>query len=104
MSSISFAGVSSGVQTDALVSAILGFVVLFEDVERVAMVQLHADGAEDGAYRARGAPLFADDLADVVRRDPQLQDRVIVAVDGCDFDCRRLIDQGDSDLPDQFSH
>jgi hypothetical protein len=44
-------------------AAMLGFVALFEDVERVAVVQFHTDGAQDGSHRAGCASLLADDLA-----------------------------------------
>jgi len=57
---------------DALATDFSGL-VFFQDVERVAMMHLHADGAQDGAYRTGGAPLLADDLAHVLRRTRSLR-------------------------------
>src|SRR5262249_25826927 len=47
--------------------------VFFNDVEVVFAVAAQAGGVEDGAQRARGAPLLADDLAQVAGGDAQLQ-------------------------------
>src|SRR4051812_19055763 len=55
---------------------------LLQDFQRVTLFQLHAGGAQDGADGARRPALFADDLAKIVRRDPQLEDRALFA-----FEC-----------------
>jgi hypothetical protein len=81
---------------------ILDFVVLFEDVERVAVMQLHADRAQDGSYGPRGAALLTDNLANVWRGDAEFEDSIFFPVDGLHRDSRRLIDQGTRDFADQF--
>src|ERR1700691_5626727 len=72
--------------------------VFFEDIERVAAMELHADGAQNGAHRAGGAALFADDLAHILRSDTQLEDGAFVPADGLDLHSCRLIDQCLGDL------
>jgi len=79
-------------------------VVLFEDVEREAVMQLHADGSENCAHRACGAALFADDLADILRRDAQLEDGVFIAVDGLDLNGGWLVHESLGDFPDQVGN
>ena len=66
-------------------------------------MQLHADGAQNGAHRTGGAALLADDLAHILRRHAQLEDGAFVAADGLDVDSFRLIDQRPGDLADQFA-
>ena len=68
------------------------------------MVQLDADGAEDGAHRTRGATLLADDLAHVLGRDTEPENGVFVAVHGFDVDGCRLIHQGPRNFADQFGN
>jgi hypothetical protein len=82
--------------------ASLAFVVFFEDVKRVAMVQLHADGAEDSAHRAGGAALFPDDFAYVLRRNAEFKNGIFVAVDRLNFNGRRLIYECPRDFADQL--
>ena len=67
-------------------SAGRGLIVFFQDVERVAAMQLHADGAQNCADRTGGAALLADDLANILRCHPQPQDGVLVPADGLDLD------------------
>lgn len=76
--------------------------VFFKDVEGEAMVQLHADGAQDGAHGARRAALLANDFADVPGGHAQLEDRVFFAVHRLHVDCCGLVHQGPRDLADQF--
>jgi hypothetical protein len=66
------------------------------------VVQLHADGAQNGANRTGGTALFADDLAYILRGNPKLEHRVLLAVHGLDFDGLRSVYKGLGDLPDQL--
>jgi hypothetical protein len=80
----------------------LVFVVLFQDVERVAMVKLHAHRSKDGSHRASGAALLADDFSNVLRRNAQLEDGVLIPIDGLDLYGCWLIHKGPRDFADQF--
>ena len=77
-------------------------VVFFEDVKRVAVVKLHADGAEDGADGAGGAALLANHFAYILRRDAQAENRALVPAHRLDLDGGWLIHQGLGDLAHQF--
>src|ERR1035437_10980555 len=56
----------------------LSGLVFFQNVERVAVMHLHADSAQYGAYRTGGTSLFAADLAHVLRRHAELEDSVFI--------------------------
>ncbi len=46
----------------------------FQNVEREAMLQLHAGSAENGTYGAGSPSLFANHLANIFRRDAKTND------------------------------
>ena len=67
-----------------------GLVVFFQDIERVAVMELHADGAQDRADGAGGSALLADDFADVLGSNLEPEDSVLLAGNGLHLDCSRL--------------
>jgi hypothetical protein len=87
-----------------LLEIIRDLVAFLEDVERVAAMELHADGAENGANRTRGAALLADDFADVLGRDAETEDGALVAADGLDLDGSRFVYQRLGDFADQIDN
>ena len=76
----------------------------FDDVEREAVLELHAGGAEDGAQRARGASLFANDFTDVSGRDVEAEHRGVLIGEDFDLDRVGIVDQGAGDLRHQGLH
>src|SRR5437764_1341628 len=78
--------------------------LIFDDLEERPLVLLAGGGGEDGAQGARGAPLLADDLAEVVGRDAQLEDRRLVAGDLAHLDGVRVVDERPGDERDQILH
>jgi hypothetical protein len=75
--------------------------VFFEDVERVPVVELHADGSENGTHGPGSTPLLADNLAHILRSDPESEDGIFIPIHRFHVDSGRLIDQGLSDLANQ---
>src|SRR5580698_3679231 len=78
--------------------------VLFQDVEGVAMVVLHADGTEDGADGTRGAALFADHLAYVGRCDVEAQRGAIFFFYFFDLNVRGNVHQSAGNSGHKIAH
>src|SRR6185312_7067236 len=66
---------------------------LLEDFKQCAGAHLRSRRAEDGAQRAGGAALLADDLAEVLFGDGQLEDGGAVLFHFLDGDFGRSVDQ-----------
>lgn len=77
---------------------------LFQDFQREAAVQLHACRSQQRADGSRGAALFADDLAQVAGRDPQFQDRYLLALNFMDVNLVGQIYKGLRDVFDKLFH
>lgn len=68
-------------------------VILFEYVERVAVMVLHADSAKNGSHRARGASLLPDHFSHISGRNPEPEHRALVSFHRFDNDCLGSINQ-----------
>jgi hypothetical protein len=73
-----------------------------DDVEVHATPRLRRYGRENGSHRLGRSTLFADDLADIVARDAELDDAVVVPGNLGNVDLLRMIDQLDGDASDEL--
>src|ERR1700746_2204558 len=78
--------------------------ILFEDVESVSMMMLHADGPEDGPHGPCCAPLLSDYLADIAGSHAQPQHSALLAFDSFNYNSVRLVDQGAGNFSYQLLH
>ena len=67
--------------------------IFFEDVERVAVMMLHAHRAQDGPYRSRGAALLPDHFAHIRGGNPEPEHRALVSFHRFDNDCFGNVNQ-----------
>jgi len=74
--------------------------VLFEDIERVSMVVLHADGTQDRAHGTRCTSLFPNDFPHISRSNTQPQYSAFFAVHSFNDYSLRVIHQSLRDLGD----
>src|SRR6516162_1712795 len=74
---------------------------VFDDLQRVALLQLHAGCAQKRTDGFRGPSLFADHFATVGFRHMQLQHRDLAILDRGYFHFLRRVDQSLSNLLDQ---
>ena len=72
------------------------------DLEQGALVRAGSARAHDRAKRARDASLAADDLADVVGRDVELEDDVAVPLGPHDANLVRLVDEPPREVFDEL--
>ena len=79
-------------------------VILFEDVEGIAMVVLHTDSAEDRTYRTRGSSLFPDHFSHIRGRNPESKHRAFVSFHRLNIYRLWDIDQRSRNLGHQFLH
>ena len=85
-------------------AAIHALVAFFQNVERVAVMELHAHRAQNRAHRAGGATLLADHFAHILRRHAETQNRALVPADRLDLDRSWFIHQSLSNLAHQIGH
>ena len=76
----------------------------FDDVEREAMLQLHAGSAEDGANGTSSAPLLANNLANVGRSDAKTQNSRGSLWNYLDTDGLRMVDKSFRQTCDKILH
>jgi len=78
--------------------------VVFQNIQREAVMQLHAGRTQNGAQRARRSALFPDDLANVLVGDAESYHRGIVVIEHLDGDILGLINQRLDYLQDKSFH
>jgi hypothetical protein len=79
-------------------------IVLFQNIQRVAMVKLHAHRAQDGTHGARRSALFADHLAHIRRSHTQAQHSIFIPGYSLHFDCLWIVNQSFGYLCYQLLH
>jgi len=77
---------------------------VFQDIEREAMMQLHAGGTQDRTQRARRTALFADYFADILMGDTETYYRGFVVVNHFYRDIFGLVYQRLDDFQDELFH
>jgi hypothetical protein len=77
---------------------------LANDLQKSALVRAGAAGTDDRAERAGDASLAADDLADVLGRDAQLEDDDAVPFDSLDTDLVRVVHETPCQVLDELLH
>jgi len=73
-------------------------VILFENIQSVPVMVLHADSTEDGANRSCSTALFPDYLAHVRGGNPEAEHRALVSFHRFDKDCLGNINQRSRNL------
>jgi hypothetical protein len=91
-------------RTPSIVVVNRSLVILFENIQRIAVMVLHADSAKDGSYGAGGAALFPDHLAHIRGCNPEPKDRTFFPFHCLNFNCRGNINKCARDLGNQFPH
>src|SRR6185312_4132838 len=77
---------------------------VFDNLQRMPLVQLHAGGADDRAQGSRGASLLADHFAQVPLCYAQLEHGALRTRNGFNGYKIGLIDQSLGDLQHEFLH
>jgi hypothetical protein len=77
---------------------------LANDLQKSALVRAGAAGPDECAKRAGDAPLTADDLADILGRDAELEDDNAVPFDPIDADLVGVIDEALRQVLDELLH
>lgn len=77
---------------------------LFYDVQRKAVLQLHARCTENGTHRTRRSTLFPDHFTNVALGNAQSNDSGIALCNRLDGDAARVINQGMSNFGNKFCH
>jgi len=76
-----------------LLAAICSLVILFEDIQRIAVMVLHTHRTQYGSDRARGTALLPDHLAHIRGGNPEPEYRALVSFDRFNNDCLGNIHQ-----------
>ena len=78
--------------------------ILFQNIERVAVMVLHADSPQNGSHGPRSTPLLAYHFADIAGCNSQSQNGALLAFYSFNNDCTGFIHQGAGNFGYQLLH
>lgn len=78
--------------------------ILFQDIQRVAVTVFHAHRSKNGSHGPRRTALLPNYLANIRRRHAETENSIFRAFYGFYVHSFRLVDQGAGDLRHQLLH